>query len=78
MEDGDVDARVGVLVAAGEYVIVNDDVALVNVVAEELDDVLERGLGSEGDDGSELGLRQGAALGVEDDGHQVADLVKDR
>ena len=52
----DVDPDVGELVAAGEDVVVQEDVAVVHVVAERLDDRLQRRPGAERDDRRELGL----------------------
>ncbi|MDT4864723.1 hypothetical protein FQZ97_994930 [compost metagenome] len=76
-EDRQEDSGVGVLVAAVVDVVVDDDVALVDVVPEVLDDVLQRRVRAERDDRGELGLGERVAVAVEDDRHQVADLVED-
>ena len=78
VEDRQEDADVGVLVAAAVDVVVEDDVAVVQVVAEVLDDVLQRRLGAVGDDRRVLGLGERAAAAVEDHSHEIADLVEDR
>ena len=78
MEDRQEDADVSVLVAAAVDVVVEDDVAVVKVVAEVLDDPLQRRLSAVGDDRGVLGLGERAAAAVEDHRHEIADLVEDR
>ena len=78
VEDRQEDADVRVLVAAAVDVVVEDHVAVVQVVAEVLDDPLQRRLRAVGDDRRVLGLGERAAAAVEDHRHQIADLVEDR
>ncbi len=76
-EDGLIGGHVVVLIAHGEDVVVEDDVALVDVVAEVLDDVLADRLQGEGQDGQILLLLEHVAGGVVEPGHEVTRLAED-
>ena len=68
-EDREEDTDVRVLVAAAVDVVVDEDIAVVQVVAEVLDDPLQRRLSAVRDDRGVLGLRERAAGAVEDHRH---------
>ncbi|MBV6412139.1 MAG: hypothetical protein GAKPKEKM_03060 [Rhodocyclaceae bacterium] len=78
MEDRLVDGDVVVLVAQAEDVVVEDDVARVQVVAEVVLDVLAHRRQREGEDGQVLGLLEHVAVAVVEAGDVVLGLAQDR
>ena len=78
MENGFENGDVVVLVAAAEHIVVKNDVARMDVVAEESQDVFAGRLQREGEHGDVFCLLEHPAPGVVEAGNEVARLVQDR
>ena len=78
VEDRLIDGDVVVLVAEREHVVVEDHVAVVNVVAEIAHQVLAHRAEREGEDRQVLGLLQHVAVGVVEPGDEILGLAQDR
>ena len=78
VEDRLIDGDVVVLVAEAEHVVVEDHVAVVNVVAEIAHQVLAHRAEREGEDRQVLGLLQHIAVGVVEPGDEILGLAQDR